>query len=226
MLSGRTVLLTLGMALQVGAMHGQATLQTTLTRLDVAAARFSNAQANFHNEDYTALVRDTSTQDGITYFQRSHGSTEVGIKAIGPGARTVQYKAGNLKDYNPGTACYNTVSAQKSRSTIDSFLTLAFGTSGKELAAAWTISDKGSETLTSDGKPVKVEKLDLVAKDPGVKNNVSHIELYMDLDRGVSLKLVFYSPSGDKHTANYSKIRLNEKSVDVKPFEILNKPCR
>lgn len=215
--------------LSSGALFAQTTpqLQAMLAKLDAASAKFSNAQASFHNEDYTALVRDTSVQDGIIYTVRlKSGDSEVGIKVVGPGARIVQYKNGVVKDFNPGTACYNSVSAAKNHSTIESFLTLAFGTSGRELAKAWTITDLGPETLTDDGKPVKVEKLSLVSNDAGVRNSVDHIVLWTDLERGVSLKLIIYSSQkGDTHTATYSHIRLDAKKVDTKPFEFKDKPC-
>jgi len=48
----------------------------------------------------------------------------------------------------------------------------------------------------------------------------------MDLDRGISLKQVLLSPSGDIDTATYTKIRLNEKNVNKKPFEIKGSPCK
>jgi outer membrane lipoprotein-sorting protein len=211
--------------LTAGTSAQQPSLDTTLAKLDAASAKFTSAQATFVNEDFTYVVKDTTTQKGIIYTQRKGGETDMGIKVEGTGARIVQYKNGNLKDFNPAINCYDAVDASKSKSTIDSFLTLAFGTSGKALAAAWNIDDKGSETLTSDGKPVKVEKLVLTPKDPGVRNNVTQITLWMDLERGVSLKLIFNAPSRDTHTATYSNIRLNQK-VDTAPFEIKAKPCK
>ena len=195
----------------------------TLDALDASSKKFTSAQASFHNDAYTAVVKDHDLQDGITYAVRKGGS-EVGIKIVGNGARTVLYKNGTAKDYNPGLNCYNTYSATNSKGTIESLLTRAFGASGKELKAAWTITDLGPETLTVDGKSLKVEKLDLVPKDQALKNNVKHIELWTDLATAVSPKQIVYSPSGDTRTATYSNVRLNQ-TVDTKPFEIKGKPC-
>jgi outer membrane lipoprotein-sorting protein len=50
------------------------------------------------------------------------------------------------------------------------------------------------------------------------------VVLWIDVDRDVSLKQVFYTTSGDIQTAHYSNIRLNQK-VDTKPFEFKGKPC-
>ena len=200
-------------------------LASTLHALDESSARFTSAQASFHKDLYTALVKDHDLQDGITYTVRKNGNSEVGIKITGKGARTVEYKDGTAKDYNPGLKCYDSYSAAKSKGTIESLLALSFGASGKELSANWTVTDLGSDSITVDGKAVKVEKLDLVPKDQGLRNNITHVQLWTDLATAVSLKQIVYSPSGDTQTATYSNVRLN-KEVEKAPFKIEGKPCK
>ena len=200
-------------------------LPATLHSLDESSAHFVSAQAAFHKDLYTALVKDHDLQDGITFTIRKNGSSEVGIKITGKGARTVEYKDGTARDYNPGLKCYDSYSAAKNKGTIESLLALSFGASGKELAANWTITDLGPDTMTSDGKTIKVEKLDLVPKEQGLRNNITHVALWTDLATAVSLKQVVYSPSGDTQTAIYSNVRLN-KEVDKSPFKIEGKPCK
>jgi negative regulator of sigma E activity len=216
--------LGLGLAFSLGvagAEPSNAQLEATLKKLDAASARFSSAQAVFHKDLYNKLVGDHTPQDGSVYFIRSGGSVQMGAKIDGPGARIAEYKNGVLRDLIPGR-CYNTVQASGNKAKFDSFLTLGFGGSGKDLANAWDITDLGQETL--DG--VKVEKLDLVSKEQSVRNNYTKVTLWMDLDRGISLKQVLLSPSGDIDTATYTKVRLNEKNVDKKPFEIKGSPCK
>jgi len=77
-----------------------------------------------------------------------------------------------------------------------------------------------------DGKPTQLEELDLVPIEQGLKNNISHIKLWMDLDKDYSPKLITFSPSGDTTTAIYSNIKLNAAKVETKPFEIKGKPCK
>jgi len=200
-------------------------LDATLKALDQSSARFTSAQASFHKDLYTALVKDHDLQEGITYTIRKGGASEVGIKITGKGARTVEYKDGTARDYNPGLKCFDTYSAAKSKGTIESLLALSFGASGKELAANWTVSDLGPDTITNDGKPVKVEKLDLIPKEQGLRNNITHVQLWTDLATAISLKQIVYAPTGDTQTATYSNIRLN-KEVDKGPFKIEGKPCK
>jgi len=199
-------------------------LKATLHALDESSAKFVSAQATFSKDNFTFIVKDHDIQQGIEYAIHTKNGTEVGIKITGNGARTVEYKGNTVRDYNPGVNCYNSYPAAKYKATADSVLGLAFGTSGKDLADKWTVTDLGSETLTTDGKSIKVEKLDLIPTDPSIKNNYTHVTLWMDLSTTVSLKQIFYAQSGDTQTATYSNIKLNQK-VDTAPFEIKGKPC-
>jgi outer membrane lipoprotein-sorting protein len=98
-------------------------------------------------------------------------------------------------------------------------MTLGFGGSGTDLAKAWTITDQGSEPISDGMQTVKTEKLDLVSKDPSIRGNFSHITIWVDPARDVSLKQVSYQPSGDTRTVYFTNIRLNQP-VDTKPFAI------
>lgn len=219
-----TVLLLLAAAANSSAQDANARLQTTLEKLNQASAHFHYATASFHKDLYNALVKDHTPQDGHIYFLRTQtgGSkgVQMGAKIEGAGARTVEYKNGVVKDFNPGINCFDTVAASGNQARIESFLTLGFGGSGTELAKAWNIEDQGQQTLEG----AKVEQLTLTPKDPSVQGMVSNVTLWLDLDRGVSLKQVFVAPSGDTTTATYSDINTTRKP-DIKPFEIKGKPC-
>jgi len=207
-----------------GAQDSGARLQSTIQALNQASARFRYASADFHKDLYNALVKDHTPQDGHVYFLRTQtgGSkgVQMGARIEGAGARTVEYKDGVVKDFNPGINCYDTVSATGNQNRVESFLTLGFGGSGTDLEKAWNINDKGPQTL--DG--AKVEELELTPKDPSVQGMVTRVILWVDLARGVSLKQEFYSPSGDIDTATYSNINTSRKP-DTKPFQIKGKPC-
>ncbi len=202
----------------VAAQQADLRLQNTLKRLDSTSATFSSAQASFHKELYNALVKDTTSQDGSVYSMRSKtGTTQMGVRIDGPGARVVELKNGVLRDYNPALKCFDTVQAS---GKVDSFLTLGFGGSGKDLARTWDITDVGQETISG----TKVEKLVLTPKEISIKNNITRVTLWIDLDRGISLKQFFEFPSHDTQTALYSDIRMN-KTVSTKPFEFKGTAC-
>ena len=192
-------------------------LQATLDKLDQASARFTSAQADFHKVFYNHFLKsDDDQQSGRIYFTREHNATQMGLLTTGPQGRTVEFKSGTLRVFNPGPGCFDTVI----KPGIETYLTLGFGGSGKDLAKAWNITDLGPETLDN----TKVEKLELVAKDPAVLANIKKFTLWIDLARGITLKQVLLNPSNDLQTATYTHIRLNEK-VDTKPFTFKGKPC-
>lgn len=193
-------------------------LQALIARLDAASARFTSAQADFEKDLYNAVIKETDKQNGKVYFKREAGNTQFGMILDGANARVAEYRNGTIRDFNPATKCFDSVQASPGK--IESFLTLGFGGSGRDLAKAWTITDLGPEAVDK----VPTEKLDLAPKDNGVKANLTHVVLWLDVERDVSLKQIFYTTSGDVQTAHYANIRVNQR-VDTKPFEFKGKPC-
>jgi outer membrane lipoprotein-sorting protein len=190
-------------------------LAYVLKQLDTASAKFQRATADFQWDYYEKIVNDTTTQKGSIYFERDKGSTDMGAFLVDPSAgpkskpiKVIQYEAATLHVFDPGVDQI-TVLHPGNQAAIESFLTLGFGGSGTDLAHAWNITDLGPETLTDNGQPVKVEKLDLVGKDADARKNFSHITIWVDPMRAVSLKQVFYTLSGNYRTAIYSAIKVN-----------------
>ena len=138
----------------------------------------------------------------------------MGLKTEGKGGRTIEYKAGTVRVFNG--ACFDTVT----RPGIETYLTLGFGGSGQDLVKAWDVTDQGPETMGG----VKVEKLHLVPKDASVKANFTMVDLWVDLDRDVTVKQVFTAPQKDTYTAVFSGIE-TKKRPDVGKYSIPNKPC-
>ncbi len=194
-------------------------LSDTLRQLDTASARFHSAEADFKKDLYQRVVRETTSQTGSIYFLKSGASTQMGAVINPPDARIIEFKDGRLRLFDPGANHLTQVDARANQAQYESFLTLGFGGSGKDLERAWTVTDDGPEQLNDGTSTVNVEKLDLVAKDPNVRNTFTHVTLWVDPTRAVSLKQQFFSPSEDVQTATYTHIRLNQP-VDGKRFAI------
>jgi outer membrane lipoprotein-sorting protein len=191
-------------------------LTYVLKQLDTASAKFQRASAKFQWDNFEKVVNDTSTQKGSIYFEREKGSTNMGAVLVDPSAgpkskpiKVIQYQTGTFQMFDPGVDQITVFHETGNQSAIESFLTLGFGGSGTDLARSWAITDLGPETLTDSGQPIKVEKLDLVGKDPDARKNFTHITIWVDPARAVSLKQIFYTPSGDYRTATYSAIKVN-----------------
>ena len=195
-------------------------LNTVLRQLDAASTRFQSAEADVKDEFYERVVRDTSTQTGSVYFLRTGGSTEMGL-AIG--AKRVSFKDGKGILYDPSSARkFTAFSSGQDQQKADSFLTLGFGGSGKDLERSWDVKLLGTEQISDNGQPVTVDKLDLVPKDPSVKITFTHVVIWIDPTRGVSLKQEYTTPEGDKRTVTYSHLRYNTR-VDTKRYALPKK---
>jgi outer membrane lipoprotein-sorting protein len=191
-------------------------LANVLKQMDAASKSFQRATADFQFDTYEKVVHDTTTQKGSVYFERKGNATDMGMILVDPDAKAkskvvkvIQYQGGTMQMFDPGVNQITVIQAGANKSEIESFLTLGFGGSGVDLARAWTITDQGAETLSDDGKPVKVEKLDLVGKDADSRKNFSHVTIWVDPVRGVSLKQIFYTASGNYRSASYTNIKVN-----------------
>ena len=194
-------------------------LDEVLRQMDAASEKFKSAQADFRWDLYERVVKETSTQTGTIYFMRDGALMEMGAKVLPPSAKVLEYRRGQLSLFDPGANHLLLMSSGAKQAEFESFLTLGFGGSGRDMAKAWTISDLGTEPMSDGEKMVSTEKLDLVAKDPGVRNMFTHIVIWIDPARAISLKQQFFMPSEDVRTSLYTHIRYNEK-VDTRPFAI------
>jgi hypothetical protein len=188
-----------GVRLAVAAQAKPDRLKAVLAQMDAGSKTFRSAEASIQKQQFEKIVNDTTTESGTIYFLRNDGSTQVGAKFSPPNEQTLEYKNGAVRLYSAGTNHidqYSTTGANQAR--FETFMTLGFGGSGSDLAKAWTIADQGMEKMSDGGKPVEVEKLDLVSKDA---------------------KQEFFTPSGDTQTAIYSNIRPNQP-IDLKAFAI------
>ncbi len=184
-------------------------LEKVLAQMDAASARFQSAQADFAWDQLTAVVQDHDVQKGTIAFRRAGASTEMIAHVLTdegkPSPKDVLYKNGELDLYQPNIRQETVLSAGANRQQYEEFLTLGFGGSGKDLAAHWNVAYQGSEKV--DG--VDTARLDLTSQHPSANDMFTHITIWVDPARAVSVKQQFFQSSGDTRTALYTNIRLN-----------------
>jgi outer membrane lipoprotein-sorting protein len=213
----KIALLCLGLMVSLpGSLRAQATppapgaeLQKVISQLNAAAGKFESAQADFTWDQLVAAVQDHDVQTGTIYFERKKDATRVAAdlkQDNGKDApKTVIFDNGEAQFWEPHIKQLTTIKAGANRSQWESFLTLGFGGSGNDLEANWKVSLLGTEKM--DG--VSVAKLDLLPVQQNVANMFNHVTIWIDPARGISLKQIFYQPSGDMRTATYKNIRYN-----------------
>ncbi|HLY40438.1 MAG TPA: hypothetical protein VKR52_04450 [Terracidiphilus sp.] len=183
-------------------------LQSVLHQLDVSAANFRSASADFEFDAViTDPVPDTDVQKGVAYFEHA-GNTfrmaghinDVNGKSV---PKVYMYSNGAVELYEP---MINQVTRFKKASQFEGYAMLGFGASGKELEEKWNITYDGPETIDS----VKTDKLELVAKDPAVRKTFSKITIWVDPQRNVSVKQVFDEGEGQSRTCHYFNFKVNQ----------------
>jgi len=196
-------------------------LTKVLAQLDAASAQFHTAQADFKWDQYISAGLETDTQTGTVFFKHGSGTTQMAaqIRQLNgkDDPKSVVYDGSTLKLYQPGIHQITQFNTSKNKTQYESFLTLGFGGSGKDLAANWDITLVGNETLKDGATSVAVVHLDLTSKQESVRNMFSKVSIWIDPVRGVSLKQLFVEPTGDSRTAYYSNIKTNT-TIDPKTF--------
>lgn len=186
-------------------------LEKVLTQMDAAAAKFHSAQANFQWDQFERVVSSTDTQTGVVYFLRTGSNIQMAadIQTFDgqPAKKTVVFRNGVLQFYQPQIDQLTVIHAGNRKDQFESYLALGFGASGSDLKKSWNITYQGMEPI--DG--VQTAKLDLVSKVASDRNTVSHITIWVDPTRAISLKQIMFEPSGDSRTAYYKKIAYNKK---------------
>jgi outer membrane lipoprotein-sorting protein len=178
-----------------------------LAQMDAASAKFQSTQADFKWDVLQSVVNEHDIQSGTIYFERHGNSTSMAAYIKQPAEKTVFYNGTTLTLLQPEIKQETLFSAGSNRGQYESFLTLGFGGSGKDLQNNWTVSCQGMESI--DG--TQTAKLDLKPTQQAVANTFSHVTVWIDPTRSLSLKQIFYEPSGDNRTATYTGIKYNTK---------------
>lgn len=183
-------------------------LQNVMHQLDVAAANFRSTSADFEFDSVvTDPIPDKDVQKGTVYYDRKGSGFEMGMHIVEvngkPVPKIIVVSGGIFKMYEK---LLDQVTTSSRAGKYESYLVLAFGASGKELEQKWNIKYIGPETLSG----VKTEKLELVAKDPDVLKLFPKVTIWVDPERGVSLKQYFDEGQGQSRTCIYSNIKVNQ----------------
>jgi len=183
-------------------------LKSTLDRLNVAAANFHSTAADVEFDTIeTDPVPDTDVQKGIVYYDRKDNAVRMGVHMTEhngkPSGKAYTYIGGTFKLFEPSA---NQVTAYAKAGKWESYVILGFGASGKDLQAKWDIKYLGPETLNG----VKTEKLELVAKDPDVRKNLTKVTIWLDPDHAVSLRQEFVLSATSSYVCHYSNFKFNQ----------------
>lgn len=186
-------------------------LEQVLSQMDDAAAKFRTTEANFTWIQYNKVIDDIAdTQKGKIYFRRENKDIQMAADIREPDAKQLIFSGGKIQIYQPRIEQEDIYDARARREEFESFLVVGFGGGGHDMLKSFAITFLGNEKIGE----VETAKLDLVPKSEEVKRNFSHLVLWIDPQRGVSIQQQLFETSGDYRLAKYSEIQVNQKISD------------
>jgi outer membrane lipoprotein-sorting protein len=195
-------------------------LNKVLAKLDEASIKFKSAAADIDWDNVqTQPILDKDTQAGTVLFERKNGQLSMALHLKTDNGKPVPkdmvYAGGQFKLYEPLLKQIQVFQAGANRADYDTFLTLGFGGSGKDLVKNWQATYAGSETV--DG--ANTDKLELLPIQDSVKKNITKVILWVNMDNGIAVKQRSIDPAGNYREVTYHNVHLNAP-VPSKAFEI------
>jgi len=191
------------------------TLDSVLKKMDVVAARFTTAQADFEWDHYQRVIEEVvDIQTGVISYRRTGNNVEMmaeirrdgtSLKEMKWQPKYVLFHDDKFQIYEPATNHLTVYNLGKDNSEFETYLVLGFGASGQDLVKQFDVTFLGPQTVQG----VSTAELQLVPKSEKVRNNFKQIILWIDLERGISVQQKLITPEDDYRLATYSAIKLN-----------------
>jgi outer membrane lipoprotein-sorting protein len=192
--------------------HARAdSLDQILARMDDSAKKFKSVSASVHRAEYTAVINESSEEDGQMRLKHSKNGIVGVVEFTGNDARTIGFRGRMIEMYLPKAKTVQRADTSKYTSSLDAYLLLAFGTAtSRELKAAYDITAAGSETI--DGK--RTAHLELIPKSGEVRKLATKIELWIPDGDTIALREKITEPSKNTVTFTYSSVKINPSLPD------------
>ena len=199
------------MALYWGAPAADGSLAATLARMDEAAAKFKGLQADVQKIAHTAVINVDSVDAGSIAVKRPKPyDIRVRIDFQSPNPRQVMIEGVKGAIYYPGINTVQEYNLGKSRSLVEQFMLLGFGSNSKDLESAYTIRLGGPETVAGQ----KATRLELIPKSQDVLAHLKRVDLWISDAMGIAVQQKLYETGGDYLLATYTNIKLRPNLPD------------
>jgi outer membrane lipoprotein-sorting protein len=193
-------------------------LEAVLGRMDKAAPNFRAMTADVQMKTYTAILSDTTAENGTLKMQRlKTGEVRAIIDfSAQTDARIIEFLGNIVRIFYPKISTYQDYEVGKNSDVLNQFLLLGFGSSGKQLAQSYQITMEGTEKVAAQN----TTKLLLVPKDQKVKEHLAKIEMWVPDNAGYPIQQQFYEPSGNYRIVTYANIVINPPIHGVLEYKL------
>ncbi len=181
------------------------TTESVLARLDKESAALRQVSARIVKASYTAVLNDMTKESGRMWLRRSGKNVQIRTDIEDPEKRSYAFDGSTGEIYYPKINTVQIFDVGKSKSLVDQFLLLGFGSSGKELAKNYNLKAAGEDAISGR----QTTRLELVPKSAKVLEQFKKIELWIPADAGYPVQQKFYQPGGDYYLISYSEVEVN-----------------
>jgi outer membrane lipoprotein-sorting protein len=194
-----------------GAPAADSSLSAMLARMDEAAAQFKGLQADVQKTAHTAVMNEDSVDAGTIVVKRPKANDiRVLFDFKPPNPRQVMITGVKVDIYYPGINTVQEYNLGKSRSLVEQFMLLGFGSNSKDLESAYSIRLGGPETVAGQ----KATRLELIPKSQEVLAHLKKVDLWISDAMSIAVQQKLYEPGGDYLLATYTNIKLRANLPD------------
>jgi outer membrane lipoprotein-sorting protein len=195
-----------------GAAQSPGSLDAVFSRMDQSAASFKGLTADIRNLSHTDVINKDEVDEGTIAVKRvkpkdirilvNFNKTSQDIHQIGSGKYLM---------FNPKTREAREADLDKaSRSLINQFMLLAFGSNSADLKSAYSIKYGGPDTVNGE----KTTRIEMIPKDPGILKHIKRCDMWIS-EKGITLQQKFFEAEGDYLLTSYTNIKFNPNISDA-----------
>lgn len=190
----------------VSAFAAEDPLQATLARMDSVAASFKGLKASVRRVTHLDVINDDTIENGTIVVRRTNPKDLKMLLEIQspPNPLKAFIGGGKVQVYYPNSNTVQEYEFGKARNLRDQLMTLAFGSSSKELMNYYHIRLVGAEKAAGQ----KATEIELTPKDKELAAHFPKIDLWIADSSGVTLQQQLHQPGGDYMLNTYSDIQL------------------
>jgi outer membrane lipoprotein-sorting protein len=198
-------------ALGWGAPAAQDPLAATLARMDEAAAKFKGMEADVQEVSHTAVINEDTVSAGTIMVKRPKpNDIRVLFDFKPPNPKRVLIVGVKVDVYYPGINTVQGYDLGKSRSLVEQFMLLGFGSNSKDLESAYSIKLGGPETVAGQA----ATRIELIPKSQDVLLHLKRVDLWISDAMSIAVQQKLYQTGGDYWLASYTNIKLRPNLPD------------
>ncbi len=186
-----------------------ATLEQVLATMDKTGPAFRDLSASLNRAVYTPVLKETEESQGLIRIKRA-GPRDVRllVEFKEPNPSAIAFEKNKAEIYYPRMQSVDVYDLGKSRSLVDQFLLLGFGSTGGELKRSYSIRLVGEQQISGE----TTTQIELVPLAAAVLEQMKKADLWIAA-AGYPLQQKIYT-SSTEYTFTYSSVKINTNLPD------------